>query len=364
MRVHLLCLPNTQLTAAFELDGFCQLNRRFVTLLKRMGHEVILYGSEEHDTPADRLMTCISKAEIAKCLGATPYQSVEFEANSSLFVTFNARAAAQLGTIKRSEDVIATIGGTAHLPVLQQHPELIGLEYSIGYRGVCAPYRIYESHVWRHCVHGFTGLDGGRDFDDVIPPFWEVSEFPFRAQAGAYVAYCGRMVPRKGIATACEAAKAAGVPLVVVGHGDPSLVTYGEYRGALSTTARNEVLAGARAVLMPTQYIEPFGQVAAEAQLCGTPVISTDFGAFVESIDHGVTGFRCRYLGEFVQAIHAAGDLDRVAIRERAEALYGMDAADASYRRYFARLALLKTDGWHSLVPGLQDAKIHEPVFA
>ena len=48
--------------------------------------------------------------------------------------------------------------------------------------------------------------------------------------------------------------------------GNPSLVTYGEFLGDVPTRERNRLLSGARAVLMPTHYIEPFGNVAAEAQ--------------------------------------------------------------------------------------------------
>jgi glycosyltransferase involved in cell wall biosynthesis len=48
--------------------------------------------------------------------------------------------------------------------------------------------------------------------------------------------------------------------------------------------------------------------------LCGTPLISTNFGAFAETIEHGVTGFRCNTLGDFVKAIEKAGTLDRTKV--------------------------------------------------
>jgi glycosyltransferase involved in cell wall biosynthesis len=140
------------------------------------------------------------------------------------------------------------------------------------------------------------------------------------------------------------------MPLVVVGHGDEKLVTYGEFKGVVSNEERNHILAHATAVLMPTQYLEPFGNVTAEAQLCGTPVISTDYGAFVETVEQGVSGYRCCTLGEFVQAIDWAKDLDRAAIRRRAVAMFGEDAAAVSYDAYFRRLHDLQMGtGWYSL---------------
>jgi glycosyltransferase involved in cell wall biosynthesis len=350
LRIHLLGLPNSQTTAGYELDGFAVMTLRFAEVLKRLGAHVILYGGEENTAPCSEFVTCITKAEQARMLGETPYQRAAYESNSELFTTFNARAQLMVGAKKQPGDIICTIAGSAQWPILNQHPELMGLEYSIGYRGVCAPYRVYQSHLWRHVVHGFSGMEQGREFDGVIPGFFDVNEFP-EGEPDDYVAYCGRLDSVKGLSIACQAAQAAGVRLVVMGHGDPSLVTYGDYVGAVSSEERNRLLAGARAVLMPTRYLEPFGNVSAEAQLCGTPVIGPDFGAFVETVAQGMSGFRCTYLGEYVKAIQQAGTLDRGRIRAHAQWEWGLDTAVTRYRNYFNRLALLKGDGWNALEP-------------
>jgi len=347
-----LSIPNTQTTAAYYLDGFATRTILFARLLKALGHEVVLYGVEENEAPCDLFVQCVTKQEQQTFIGAVPYQCVNFDGTTPLFLTFNTRAAAHIRSIKQPDDIIATIGGSAQHHVWEINPELKFLEYSIGYRGVTAPYRVYQSHAWRHCVHGYTGVDGGREFDAVIPPWFDQADFPYIDPPEDYVLYCGRLVPAKGIATACAAAREAGVRLVLVGHGDASLVTYGEFLGEVSTAERNRLMSGARAVLMPTQYIEPFGNVAAEAQLCGTPIISTDYGAFTESVQQGVSGYRCHTLGEFAQAIDLAQYLDRQDIRERARSLYSIEAAKVSYRDYFRRLDLIGKDGWNDSAPG------------
>ncbi len=52
------------------------------------------------------------------------------------------------------------------------------------------------------------------------------------------------------------------------------------YYPAGGAEERLALLGNAKSVLMPTYYLEPFGGVHVEAQLCDTPVITTDWSAF------------------------------------------------------------------------------------
>ncbi len=213
--------------------------------------------------------------------------------------------------------------------------------------GSVSKYRVYESQAWRHFTHGVQGNDSGRFFDTVIPYFFDEYEFLTKVKTSPYAVYVGRLTPRKGIGIACEAAQIAGVPLKVIGHGNKELVTHGaEYLGELSTEARNDCVAGASAMICPTTYLEPFGSMAVESQLLGTPVVCTDFGAFVETVEQGKTGFRCNYLGEFVRGIRAASSLDPEYIRDRAVRKYSMHRLKLDYQLYFDRLNLLWEKGW------------------
>ena len=108
-------------------------------------------------------------------------------------------------------------------------------------------------------------------------------------------------------------------------------------------------MARAQAVLTPTLYVEPFNMVAIEAQMLGTPVISTDWGGFTETVEIGLSGFRCHYLGEFVTALRAAPWLDREAIRARANRLYSVEAVIPQYQMYLDRLSLLWDRGWETI---------------
>jgi glycosyltransferase involved in cell wall biosynthesis len=253
---------------------------------------------------------------------------------------------------KQPRDIICTIGGASQADVTNAHPDLMAVEYCIGYEGCYANYRVFQSHAWRHFIYGMQGLKlGGRFFDEVIPGFFETEKFP-SVTPEDYVLYVGRIIPYKGVKIACEAARLAGVKLKLIGHGDPAtipqIITYGEYLGAVNEATRNEVMSKARALICPTVYVEPFGMISAEAQLNGTPVIATDYGGFTESVEHGFSGFRCNLLGEFVSAIAKIDTLNREDIRKRAQALYSMETGSALYANYFRRLNTLWDQGWNT----------------
>jgi glycosyltransferase involved in cell wall biosynthesis len=352
MRVHLLAHPNSQTTADYELCGFSVCTRRFARILKMLGYTVFLYASEDNDAPCDELVTVITKAEQMALLKGHPYQSAQMESDCyPLWKTSNDRTIVEIGRRKHPRDLICTLGGRAQVGVSDAHKDLLSVEYSIGYPYSCLPYRVFQSVAWQHWTYGQEQREDGPFFDAAIPYFFDPTAYPFETQKDHYVVYVGRLTGRKGLSVACEAAQKAGVPLKVIGHGDTSLVTHGaEYLGALSTPERNRIVSKAQAVLCPTLYIECFGAVSPEAQLCGTPVITTDCGGFTETVEDGVSGFRCHYLGEFVEAIHRAKTLDGLKIRARAERLYSLDTIAPQYQQYFDRLALLWHEGWNTMV--------------
>lgn len=96
----------------------------------------------------------------------------------------------------------------------------------------------------------------------------------------------------------------------VAPHVDGERVRFiGEIGGAVKLAA----FAGARALLMPIRWEEPFGMVMVEALACGTPVIAFAEGAARELVCDGQTGF----LVEDEQAMGAAvGRLPHISPRD------------------------------------------------
>ncbi len=351
LRFHLLALPNVQTTSAYSLDGFCMATIRMAKLLKELGHTVILYASEENEAPCNELVSIISKEEQRTILAGGEYQYAALHnSGAALWSLSNQRCIIEVGKRKKPQDFILIIGGTSQQVIADAHPDIISIEYSIGYISSFSKYRIYESHYWRAWTSGTQQAQDGRFYDDVIPLFFDEDEFTFRKEKEPFALYVGRLIPKKGLGIACEAAEKAGIKLKCIGHGDPSLITHGaEYLGAVSMEERNDWMSRASVLICPTMYIEPFGSIAVEAQLCGTPVVSTAFGGFIETVEHGKTGYHCNYLGEFVRGLQNANGLDHTYIRQRAVEKYSYHNIKHQYQRYFDRLMLLWGDGFNSL---------------
>ena len=121
------------------------------------------------------------------------------------------------------------------------------------------------------------------------------------------------------------------------------------YVGPVDVAARAELLAGATALLVPTLYVEPFGGVAVEAMLSGTPAVTSDWGAFVETVEEGVTGFRFGTLAEAVAGVALAAQLEPAAVRARAIERYSLEAVAPEFLAWFARLATLRAGGWYEM---------------
>lgn len=351
MRFHLLTLPNTETTKEYCLDGFNIANMRMARLLKELGHEVFIYGGERNEAPCDEHVCVVTNEERETLMLGIPYQYAGFFSEMyPLWSLANKRMIREIEKRKQPKDFILTIGGVSQEEVALGHPDLMTVEYSIGYISCFSKYRVYESHYWRAAKDAWEGRQDGRWFDAVIPMFFPPEEFPFRSEKEPFALFVGRLTTKKGLEIACKAAELAGMPLKVIGHGDEGLVTNGaEYLGALSSEERNDWMSRAQVCIFPTIYSEPFGAVAVEAQLCGTPVVASGFGGFVETVEENKTGFLCNYMGEFVRGLKRAKELNPLYIADRARAKYSIDAVKHQYEAYFRRLNLLWDEGFDSL---------------
>jgi glycosyltransferase involved in cell wall biosynthesis len=159
---------------------------------------------------------------------------------------------------------------------------------------------------------------------------YSVSEEP-----GSYLAFLGRISPEKRPDWAIEIATRAGVPLKIAAKVDTSDEAYFseriqpllnhplvEYVGEIGESEKAPLLRGARALLFPIDWPEPFGLVMIEAMACGTPVIAFPNGSVPEIIDHEVTGLIVDSVESAVDAVGKVQTISRRGCRERFESRF------------------------------------------
>lgn len=365
MRFHVVSLPHTQTTRAYSACAFTEKTRKFCMMMTKLGHHVTLYSGVENEAPCNEHVSCIDEATRLAAVGDGHYTSTPFGSELPHWKIFNTRVIAEMYSRVQPRDFICVIGGHPHKPIADAFPQNMTVEFGIGYGGFFADYRVFESYAWMHTCYGARAVNGdpcavdGRWFDAVIPGYFDPDEFPEpeRAAPREYYLFVGRLIKRKGFQTAIDACKHMGARLVVAGPGDASQLPSGvEYVGVVDAVERAKLMSGAKALFAPTEYIEPFGNVAVEAMACGTPVIATDWGAFTETVQYAPVGYLCRTLGEFVNAgRHVDKEvtrLDRMRLREYAFRRYQLDVIGKEYENYFHRLWLLWSDtgdGWYTV---------------
>jgi glycosyltransferase involved in cell wall biosynthesis len=315
-------------------------------MMKELGHTVFLYTGEHNTAPCDEAITVITDEERKKWLGNTHFVHAGFGSDFAMWAETNKRMIAEIAKRKQRRDFICHVGGSSQFQVTQAHPDCMGVELGVGYEGIVEKYIVFETQAWRQYCYGKYNLND-RAFDTTIHGYFDVADFPMGDGRGDYLLYAGRMTPQKGMSVIAEIAKATKIPVKMIGLGD-SRPKGCEYLGTVSVEERARLMGTARAVLVPTLYNEPFGSVVAEAQLCGTPVITTDHGSFPELVQNGVNGYRCNLLREFVRATANVKLLNRDLIRTLAISKFSLGAAKPQYQAYFERLSTLWAEGWYS----------------
>ena len=179
-----------------------------------------------------------------------------------------------------------------------------------------------------------------------------VQDWPFRADKQDYALFLGRFAPYKAAHLAVRAAHEAGIPLVLAGKCDepaekayfeqevrPLLTDSDHFFGPADAVSKRKLLAGARCLLFPVLWEEPFGMVMIEAMACGTPVVALRGGAVPEVVIDGVTGLIRDRPAELPAAIERAASLDPAACRRHVAANFAVAQFGSGYEQIYQQLA-------------------------
>ena len=336
------------------------------------GYHVTLYGLAGSDASvADEFVEVVSQDTWRRVYGNHDMAQYQFDwsQEDACWQELQRRSAFEIPRHMCSCDadkpeLVLCSFGYAHQPATERLPSNAAvIESGIGYSGSFADFRVFESFAIYHTTLGRMHNDTvpmGKSYWTVIPNYFDPDEFDFAPKKDDYLLYLGRLNHDKGFEIGLAAAKRAGMKMICVGQlpnppdGDEAkrVVETIRAHGALYVPAvgpdeRRGLLARARAVFVPSQYVEPFGGVHIEANASGTPVITSDWGVFPETVLQGVTGFRCKTLGEYVWAARHVAEIDPQDCRDWAMANFSLDAVAPRYDAYLSKIrSLCSGRGW------------------
>lgn len=306
--------------------------------LAELGHDVTLFASGGSRTKA-RLVSPLAEPPDPSLLGSVWYDTVHVTASYLQADDFDVIhdhsgiIGPAIGAVRGKPPIVHTLHGPwtdqarQYYSLLHERLSLIAISEAqrddnpdITYRGV---------------IHNGIDLDA----------------YEYRAEKDDSLVYIGRANPDKGPARAIEIARRAGRPLtLILKRNEPPERTYYHeiiepMLGSDITVVANvshaekvEMLARSKAMIFPIQWMEPFGLVMTEAMACGTPVVTTNWGAAPELVEDGVTGFRRDSDDDLVEALTHIDEISTAACRDRVERYFSDHAMVNSYVEVFEQI--------------------------
>ena len=180
-----------------------------------------------------------------------------------------------------------------------------------------------------------------------------LEDFTFNSKPQDYFVWLGRIHYGKGLWNAVHAAKISKEKLIIAGNitcetdekyfQSVKPMIDGrkiKYIGEVGPKEKNKLLGGAKAVLFPTIWEEPFGLVMTEAMATGTPVIGFNKGSVSEVVKNKVTGFVVKNDKEMIKAIKKIDMIDRNECRKHVEKYFTVEKMVDEYEKIYKKIIL------------------------
>jgi glycosyltransferase involved in cell wall biosynthesis len=216
-------------------------------------------------------------------------------------------------------------------------------------------FHLPRADIYLHCVSRAQqqSCPPGVSLLPVIENGVPLQALSTRLRKRQFAAALGRICPEKGFHVALDAARRAGISLLLAGklfrhrtHEDyftreivPRLDSRRRFIGPVGLAEKRRLLTSARCLIVPSLVAETSSLVSMEALACGTPVIAFARGALADIVQHGKTGFIVHDESEMVEAILAAGDLDPEVCRNTAWERFSLARMSAAYFAVYRQLA-------------------------
>ena len=324
------------------------------TALRRRGHRVTLYAAHGTDpTLADELFTYPQLPRLSEVA------ALDFQLPEPAFLRDQHAFLGALDALISSRDAIDVVHNNSlhHLPLAASRsiglplvstlhtPPFPWMELGVA---LCDP-RAHFVAVSSSLAHQWTAVPRPVD---VIHNAVATDDFS-AGPGGDDVAWAGRLVPEKGADLAVRAARRAGRVLRLFGPiGDPEwfeqclrplLGADASYEGHLNHIEMAEAFGAAAVTLVTPRWEEPFGLVAVESALTGTPVLAIAKGGLAEVVNEHMGRVLAPRNNDEETITALAGSLDevvalpRATVREQALARFNIDRMVADYEHSYER---------------------------
>ncbi len=362
---HMVGLYHLPASEKYLPCAFTQKIVKLASMLKSLGHTVIFYGAEGSVIEADEIVITHTLEDIRQSYGdgdnrfaigydwtkGKTFRFDEVEPLSAVHKKWITNTIIEINKRKKEGDfLLQPQGGKSWKAISDAVNIPATCETGIGYHETHARFRAFESNSVRSFIHGMeygknknVNYDG-KMTDRVIPNYWFDKDFPnslLELPKEDYFLYIGRTIPKKGIKIAQRVSQRLKKKLKIVGQLTEGFDLEGaEYLGVINDPkVKAELMAKAIAVFTPSTYLEPFAGTSVEAQLCGTPSLTTDFGVFPETIDNKHS-FRSNTFEDFVRdamwCIKRSGEVSiRQEIKENADKKYLTSNVRLLYAEWF-----------------------------
>lgn len=331
--------------------AFIPLAVNLCKMIKDAGHELIVYAPHGSDVACDEFVEVVSKDGLERYndLPAST-RFYEYSIDLEVWQEFNKNCELRLKERHRKGDIVILSSSPSLYPFIKDY---LYVEALCGYEGVGETNRIFPSNAWMHYILGKKN-EMPKWFDRVIPHFLNKNDFDFNPSPDDYYLFVGRLNLDKGLALAVDICKKSNKKLIVAGKwlvGANLHLLDGDnlhFFGIANEQERLHLMRNAKALIAPTFYTEPFGMVLIEANACGTPVITTDWGAFPEIVSDGINGYKCHLERDFIKALDDIENIDRLKCRNYFEANHSLESVWPKFNKYFRDVRELYGEGWYA----------------
>lgn len=293
-RFHVLGVPHTISVREYSACAFTQKVVRLCTLLKRRGHTVIHYGHEDSRVECDEHVTVTKRSDLETAYGDWDWRKKGFPRyllDDHAYRTFYRELIAAIHRRKEKGDFLLCAFGGNHKPVADAHGDLIVCKSGIGYpNGFFAPFKVFKSYAILHAYLGLGSVMTSNNamwYDVVIPNYFDLDDFDYSEEKDDYYLIVGRVTSAKGVHIAMQIVEFVGGRLIIAGAGDlEGLSTrtqrpvseYVECVGVVDPGARRVLMSRAKAMLLPSMFVEPFCGVQ-KSRCCPGPLSFQTTGA-------------------------------------------------------------------------------------